>query len=75
MAIFFKPKARLVIMSHMSDVQESLGIEGKETVRQNDIRINFVKFLILKYGENLNVEIDPDEEYEIFKYKHAELFM
>jgi hypothetical protein len=63
-----KERARMVIMSHLSDAQELNGVSGK-TARVH-IHINFAKFLILKYADT-DVEIDPDAEYAEFctKYK------
>lgn len=58
-------KASLIIMSHLSDVQEANSM-GLSRIHIN-AEINFVKFLILKYGDNLNVKIDPEKEFELFK--------
>ena len=63
-------KAYIVIMSHLSDVQETLGSTGIELVRHNNLRINFAKFLILKYASNLEVRIDPDKDFDEFKLKY-----
>ena len=52
-------KASMVIMSHLSDIQE---ISDQET-RQ---KINFAKFLLLKY-KNTDTEIDPNKEWSEFK--------
>lgn len=50
-------------MSHLSDVQDgtSLGVK----IGNFDDKINFVKWLIIKYSDT-NVEIDADAEYELF---------
>ena len=70
MAIFFKPKAKLVIMSHLSDAQEGIdGLMDTSSVRLCNKDINFAKFLILKYYDNLDVEIDADEEFKEFELK------
>lgn len=53
-------KASMIIMSHLSDVQEV--VSNKE---MKD-KINFAKFLLLKYP-NTSTSIDPDEEYQKFK--------
>lgn len=53
-------KASLVIMSHLSDVQE---MSSNTQVRD---KINFVKFLLMKYP-NVSTAIDADEEYQKFK--------
>jgi hypothetical protein len=60
-----KAKASLIIMSHLSDVQEANNMHLSR-IHINE-EINFAKFLILKYGDNLNVEIDPDKEFKLFK--------
>ena len=53
-------KASLVIMSHLSDIQE---MSSNTQVRD---KINFVKFLLMKYS-NVSTAIDADEEYQKFK--------
>ena len=55
--------ARLIIMSHLSDVQEL------SNDRRINGRINFAKYLISKYSKNLMVEIDPEADYEEFNKK------
>jgi hypothetical protein len=57
-------KVRMVIMSHLSDVQG--GFLLKE---EANIRINFVKYLLMKYPDT-NKEIDPDGEFDQFNTKH-----
>jgi hypothetical protein len=55
-------------MSHLSDLQAMSGIvAGKDFERMNRNRINFCKFLILKYQKDLTVEIDPDYEYVLYE--------
>jgi hypothetical protein len=61
-----KVKARIVIMSHLSDVQEELGSVGQAIVNMCNNRINFAKYIIIKYPDT-NTEIDPDAEYEIYQ--------
>lgn len=62
-----KTKASTVIMSHLSDVQSApLTPEAKNR------RINFVKFLVLKYPDT-RTEIDADKEWNEFKEKHPAL--
>ncbi len=56
-----KLSVRMLMMSHLSDVQEMLGYD---TERANT-RINFVKWLIGKYNDT-SVEIDANEEWELF---------
>jgi len=55
-------KVRLVVMSHLSDVQEMASTGDTQEIRQ---RINFVKYLIQKYND-LNTDIMPDDEWEQF---------
>lgn len=60
-------KAQIVIMSHLSDIQEG-------TLSQKEInhKLNFVKFLIQRYPNTLDT-LDPDKNYEDFKKKHPNL--
>ena len=55
-------KASVVIMSHLSDIQEMF------SSKQLNDKINFAKFLLIKYP-NVSTSIDPDEEYQEFKNK------
>ena len=58
-------KASIVILSHLSDIQEEIGmgyVDDKNTNRE----INFIKYLVLKCGNDLTQEIDPDEMYKKF---------
>ncbi len=65
-----KTKVQLVIMSHLSDAQECIGVGmSQEGANRN---INFAKFLIQRYPNTLD-KIDPDKEYEDFKKKHPTL--
>lgn len=57
-------KVSMVIMSHLSDVQEGM-FDHKEMRK----RINFIKFLLLKYS-NTDVMIYPKEEFIEFMRKH-----
>lgn len=59
-------KAMIVVMSHLSDVQEQMRFGTNESVNE---RINFAKYIILQTNGDLNAEIDPDEMYENFKNK------
>jgi hypothetical protein len=67
-----KLKAKMVIMSHLSDAQEELAGTGKvggaAAIRAND-HINFAKFLLLKHT-NTDTEIDAEEEYAEYEKKH-----
>lgn len=58
-----KIKARTVIMSHLSDVQYTMTMPTERET--NSTRINFAKYLLLKYS-NTDQEIDPDVEYRLY---------
>ena len=63
-----KLKAKLVIMSHLSDAQESIGVGmSQESANRH---INFVKYLIMYCGNDLEQEIDPDKMYEMYLDRH-----
>lgn len=57
-----KVKASTIILSHLGDLQ----IDGCQW------RINFVKFLVMKFP-NTDTEINPDEEYKEFCEKFPKL--
>ena len=57
-------KVQIVIMSHLSDVQE--------TGENSRHKLNFVKFLIQRYPNTMD-KIDPDKEYADFQKKHPTL--
>ena len=60
-----KVKCKIVIMSHLSDVQEMIQF----TVHNSpdvQIRLNFVKHLLLKFPDT-DTEIYPDVEWENFR--------
>lgn len=69
-----KEKARLIVMSHLSDIQEQLSgkdnylnMDEKEFARN---KLDFCKFVILKTAGDLSQEIDADELYnEYLKFK------
>lgn len=54
-------KAKIVILSHLSDSK----IEMSVNTKQANLRIDFAKYLILKHHDT-NVEIDADAEYASF---------
>jgi hypothetical protein len=54
-----KIKVKMVIMSHLSDVQEMLGDAANSTIKEQNERLNFAKYLLLKYP-NTDIEIDAD---------------
>jgi len=60
-----KVKASLVVMSHLSDVQEVLFMNTADTIVMNR-DINFVKWLILKLKGKLDREIDADKMWKEF---------
>lgn len=53
-----KEKASLIVMSHLSDAQES-------NIKANaNLNVNFAKFIILQCKGDLNQLIDADEMWE-----------
>ena len=58
-------KAKIVIMSHLSDAQEeiSMGYATNCTL----FHINFIKYLILHCGDDLDQMIDHDHMYQMFQ--------
>jgi hypothetical protein len=56
-----KTKALIVVMSHLSDAQELLGISGI-SVRQH---INFAKYICF-HVVDLSKEIDADQMWDSF---------
>ena len=65
-----KLKVSTVILSHLSDVQET--IQGMGNPDYSNVRINFVKYLVLTY-EDTNVDIEPNKVFEEFKAKFPNL--
>lgn len=63
-------RVRTIIMSHLSDSQEEMGIKNFES-RVNH-RLNFVKYLVLSF-EDVNKKVDADAVYKEFKKKHPNL--
>ena len=55
-------KVKIIIQSHLSD--SSIEIDFDPQTAQK--RIEFVKYLINKFGKNLDEEIDPEKEYSTF---------
>ncbi len=53
-------------MSHLSDAQHLM----ESSVIDANLRINFAKFLLLKFP-NTDVEINPESEWEQFISKHV----
>jgi len=65
-------KVQIVIMSHLSDVQETVGDYHPTISQNNRHKLNFVKFLIQRYPNTLD-KIDPDKEYADFQKTHPNL--
>lgn len=65
-------KASIVVMSHLSDMQ--IEIEFGSLYDQVNVRLNFIKYIILETDGNLNLEIDPDKLYKDYlnqiKFRH-----
>lgn len=57
-----KIKVRIIMMSHLSDIQEGFGSMDSNEFNN---RVNFVKWLMNKY-DDLNTEINADIEWEEF---------
>lgn len=62
-----KLEVKMIIMSHLSDVQ--MWILGE---KEANTKVNFAKYLLMKYP-NTSVEVDADNEYEEFRKKHPNL--
>lgn len=59
-------KVKIVIMSHLSDIQ------ANPTGEANNTKLNFVKYLILGYNDT-NELIDADFEFGLFCKQHPNL--
>jgi hypothetical protein len=57
--MLFDAKVSIIINSHISNVQEN------PTNPENNKKLNFVKFLILKYKDT-SVEVDGGKEWDAF---------
>lgn len=62
-----KTKVSMVMMSHLSDIQENPNGESTNS------RLNFVKWLIMKF-KNTNTLIDADKEFDIFHEEQMSRF-
>lgn len=68
-------EVRMAVMSHLSDAQEIGNIAlsyltMKDRIRmmqEQNLHINFAKRLLMKYKDNLNVEISEEELDELWK--------
>jgi len=58
-------KVQLVIMSHLSDVQDTAMFENYKSQKIRTNKINFVKHLLMKFPNTFD-KIDADLEYELF---------
>lgn len=56
-------KASIVVMSHLSDIQEELSNSHYQTVNN---RANFIKYIILQCDGDLNIEINPEFAWDKF---------
>jgi hypothetical protein len=59
-----KTKAKLVIMSHLSNAQEMINHSNSQWAIDC---INFAKYLLLHCGNDLEQEIDADYMYRMFQ--------
>lgn len=64
-----KLSIKMVIMSHLSDIQEDITLDNSAQVFYITTKINFIKFLLLKYPKT-DKEINPDMEWEMFASQH-----
>ena len=55
-------KVKIIVQSHLSDSLIEIGFDPQTAQK----RIEFVKYLINKFGKNLDEEIDPEKEYSTF---------
>ena len=54
---------RMIIMSHLSDVQEINLLSTPEKLVNT--HINFAKYLLCKYND-INVKVDAENEFDLF---------
>jgi hypothetical protein len=60
-----KVKASIVVMSHLSDVQEAIDMKLSLPLAMNS-NLNFAKYVILQTKGDLNQEIDADALWKAF---------
>lgn len=65
-----KTKVRMIIMSHLSDIQQMMIMRGP--LLEANHKVNFLKYLVMKYP-NTAVEIDADAEMVEFEKKFPRL--
>jgi hypothetical protein len=59
-----KARAKSVILSHLSDAKAEVSRNySTEDILHN---LEFIKFLTMQFGNNLEQEIDSDKTYETF---------
>ena len=63
-------RAEMVVMSHLSDVQEEISF-GYASDGIN-YKINFIKFIIFECDGDLNKEINPDELWKRFNERFGQ---
>ena len=56
-------KPYMVAMSHLSDAQELMSMGQTSEANR---RINFAKWILSKYSEDMVIEFDPDNEWSEF---------
>ena len=65
--------AKIICMSHLSDVQElnsfTFGENDHERTEEIQLRLNFVKYIMLETKGDLTKEIDADKMYKEFLEK------
>ena len=54
----------IVAMSHLSDAQELMSFGEFEEANEH---INFAKFILSRYRDNMVSEFDADKEWKLFK--------
>lgn len=59
-----KTSVRLIIMSHLSDLQEG----GSDSYQKMVPTVNFIKWMLLRH-KDITVEVDPDQEFAEFQVK------
>lgn len=56
---------QMVIMSHLSDIQEAVTLKGQAEVIKD--RADFCKYLLMKYPNTSEELIDADKEYKAYQ--------
>lgn len=63
---------KMIIMSHLSDLQEEIGVSNPGKNFYMNQKLNFVKYLVMHFPD-INVEINADELWERFRLNKIEL--